>query len=261
MEGEGAKGPARDDTEAARLDGRVFVLGGTTGLGLMLAHEAIRLGAPCTIAGRSAVSSSRSSAWPSGAEALGIDLTDRMSVEEARLPPQDTRWFVWVAGAFLKKPHEEVSLHELDGMIDLHLRGPMWYLRRFLAAVPTPTRLIVIASSSSWRQREGEALYCAAKAAQAAFARNIVWELDQARPGSTVLLVNPGGLNVPTFWTGLDVNSTGMLSPSVVAKLIWSIAARQDRRFEEVQILRRKPVVPDSQPLITYGPMTPEVPA
>jgi NAD(P)-dependent dehydrogenase (short-subunit alcohol dehydrogenase family) len=168
--------------------------------------------------------------------------------------PYSIPYFFWVAGIHLKKPLLKATLPEMNRMIDVHFRTPMELIKGFHATRQSPYHLVVIASTSSWRLREHETIYCALKAAKAAFARNFARELAEDLPGSKVTLVNPGGLATPNFWGGQDVSK--FMDPSVVAGIIWDKVQSQKKLYRELQIMRRD----DGTPRITYGPRTPETP-
>jgi NAD(P)-dependent dehydrogenase (short-subunit alcohol dehydrogenase family) len=232
-------------------------LGGTSGLGQSLAVAAARGGFRTILYGRSG-----KPAVEELQEAIyrPLDLIDRESVERAELGQERVHYLFWVAGRFLQKPLARTSQEELDGMIDLHLRGPARFLSRYLHFHRLPIHVVTIASSSSWRLRRHETLYCALKAAQAALSRNLAVELAEERTGSKVTVINPGGLKVPKFWEGTDQDISGFLEPNLVAERIWELVLGQRESYLEAQILRRKPPEPGGEPIVELGPKLPEVP-
>ncbi|WP_175919743.1 SDR family NAD(P)-dependent oxidoreductase [Burkholderia pyrrocinia] len=236
-----------------------LLLGATKGLGLELARDSVRRRIAPVIYGRSADQPGAIADAPQGATLHVLDLQIPDSVAHAPLPEHPVGWFFWIAGAFLKAPLARTAADDIDLYIDLHLRGPIQFLRRFLRHQAGPFNLVTIGSVSSWRLREDEALYCALKAAQAAFTRNLAVEMVRDRPGSRVTLVNPGGLNVPTFWEKAPQDLTGFLDAGVVARLVWDAAMSQSAPFAEIQVMRQKPVVPGSAPVVEYGPRCPEI--
>jgi NAD(P)-dependent dehydrogenase (short-subunit alcohol dehydrogenase family) len=236
---------------------RALVLGGTRGLGLELCRALADDGVVPVVYGRSA---EQSQELPAGSVRHELDLGDPDPLPDGGVDVEDVDFFLWVAGSFLQKPLEETSDHELQAMTRLHLTGPIAFLRQFHQRRRGPYHLITIASCSAWRLRSNEAIYCALKAAKAAFTRNFANDLLATRPGSRATLVNPGGLRTPHFWEGHGMDLGDFLDPVAVAGFIWSHARDQVRPFEEIQILRRKPVVPGAAPEITFGPRLPELP-
>jgi NAD(P)-dependent dehydrogenase (short-subunit alcohol dehydrogenase family) len=232
-----------------------LLLGGTKGLGLELAREAVRRGTDPIIYGRS---TDNAAALP-GVEYHPLDSHCSGSIDQAAMPSRYVDYYFWVAGAFHKARLEDSTAEDIGLLTDLHFRSPVLFLRRFLRHQTGPFHLVTIGSVSSLRLREDEALYCGLKGAKAAFTRNFAPELLRDRPGSRVTLINPGGLNVLTFWEAYPQDLTGFLDPAEVAKQIWTIMDQQKQPFLEVQIMRRKPVVAGSPPVVEYGPQCPEI--
>ena len=232
------------------------VIGGTHGLGRALALAAYDRGLRTVVYGRSAA------AVPDGDGLLPrhLDLCDPQSVRDASVDVPSPCYVFWVAGAFLKKALVETTEDEVEQLTRLLFTGPVLFLQRLLAAVGGPVHLITIASSSAWKRRERESLYCGLKAAQATLVRNLVPELLVAHPQNRVTLVNPGGLAVPDFHTGLAIDYGSMMDPDRVAEIIWDIAVHQRRAFTEVQILRSRAPGSEGTPEVSYGARTPQDP-
>ncbi|GGM48766.1 hypothetical protein GCM10012275_19630 [Longimycelium tulufanense] len=234
------------------------IIGGTRGLGFQLALRAHRADLHTVVYGRSAEKIPEKKL--PGAEQRYVDLCDRDSVNRCDVHLPGPARILWVAGAFLKKPLADTSDAEIDGLTSLLLTGPLILLRRLLDAVPGPVHLVTIASSSGWRRRTDEALYCALKAAQAHCTRNLVPELLRRHPDSRVTLVNPGGLAIPEFHTGLALDYGTMMDPGEVADIIWRTATEQCEPFTEIQILRSRAPGREGTPQVSFGPRTPELP-
>ena len=96
-----------------------------------------------------------------------------------------------------------------------------------------------IASCSSWRLREQEAVYCGLSAAKATFARNMAADLARERPGSKVTLLNPGGIRTP-FYYEQEEEGEGFIDQVWLAEYIWASVLNQRDTFSELQILREK---------------------
>lgn len=235
---------------------RALILGGTKGLGLALASEAHKNKTTPIICGRSASSVELREVFLSGAEYMEVDLTNEQSIEMIDdLQHERIDYFFWVAGIFLRKPVREMAAADRKLMIATHLDGPIDFLQRFHKRRSHPYHLITIASTSSWRLRENESLYCAVKAGKAAFTRNFGKELIRDLPGSKVTLVNPGGMATPNFWQGSGQDTSNFMDPKKVAEIIWEKVLRQKKNFAEFQIFRNE----DGSPQLKYGPRKPEV--
>ncbi|MFJ6569427.1 SDR family NAD(P)-dependent oxidoreductase [Streptomyces sp. NPDC091292] len=245
---------------AARPYRGAVVIGGTHGLGRALALGARERGLLTVAYGRTAASlDDTEDLLP-----RFLDLCDPHSVRTASVDVPRPCYVLWVAGAFLKKPLVETTEYEVEQLTRLLFTGPVLFLRRLLAGAEGPVHLITIASSSSWKRREQESLYCGLKAAQATFVRNLVPEMIAAHPENRVTLVNPGGLAVPDFHTGLALDFGAMMDPGRVAEIVWDIATAQRQAFTEVQILRSRAPGSEGTPEVSYGaraPQPPEEPA
>ena len=247
---------------------RALILGGTKGLGLSLAWEAHRREILSTITGRSANDQKVIETFPPQSVAMALDFTDYKSADSFRLfesPDFYTSYdyIFWVAGAFLREPFMYISPPSIERMTWTHFMGPLIALRALhirhayiLEHQHLSYHLITIASTSSWRTRENEAIYCALKAAKATFTRNFARELVRDLPGSKVTLVNPGGMKTPNFWKESGQDTSNFMNSDVVAKIIWDEVQNQQARFKELQIMRDE----DGSPNLSYGPRIPELP-
>ena len=244
---------------AAHRSWHAVVLGGTRGLGLELAREARRRGHPTLVYGRSA-----EALREPGLRAERIDLTDRASVAAADVSFPRPVYLFWVAGAFLKRPLADTDPARIDALTELMWRGPVELLRRMLAGDrPGPLHLVTVASSSSWRARQDETLYCGLKAAQAAFTRALVPELLRADPRNRVTLAQPGGMATPGFHADLDLTPEEfgqLMDPGRVARLLWQLVTDQQAPFREVQVLRGTATGDRTEPRLVWGPQAPEPP-
>lgn len=234
------------------------VIGGTRGLGHQLAVRARDAGVPTCVYGRSVRTMSPADAR--GFTVRELDLCDPASVASVPVDPPGPLYLFWVAGAFLKKPLVRTEDEEIEGLTRLLFTGPLRLLRRVLAAAPASVHLVTIASSSGWRRREHESLYCGLKAAQAHVSRSLVPELIEAHPANRVTVVNPGGLAVPDFHTGVEMDYGTMMDPAEVAGIIWQAVRGQTESFAEMQILRSREPGKEGTPLVSYGARVPEPP-
>ncbi|MBI3274357.1 MAG: SDR family oxidoreductase, partial [Candidatus Colwellbacteria bacterium] len=198
--------------------------------------------------------------FPPGSRYFLLDLADPESVEQIsrrRIEPVD--YLFWVSGKLSRVPLDQMVSDEVDEMIGINLSGPVRAIQlihfdqHYL--VKKPYHLVTIASTSSWRMRNNETLYCALKAAKAAFTRNFARELVRDLPGSKATLVNPGGIKTGLF-QDVDQDTTNFMDPDEVARIIWNEVERQKEQFKEVQVMRTE----DGRPDVSYGPRLPELP-
>ncbi|MFJ9378725.1 SDR family NAD(P)-dependent oxidoreductase [Streptomyces sp. NPDC101455] len=234
-----------------------LVIGGTRGLGRQLALRTRDSGLTTHVYGRSA---HRTEEADQGFVPHELDLCDPVSVAAAPVTAPGPLYVFWVAGAFLKKPLARTADEDIEALTRLLLTGPLRLLRRILDAAPAQVHLVTIASSSGWRRRENEALYCALKAAQATVTRGLVPELVEDHPASRVTVVNPGGLAVPDFHSGLEIDYGTMMDPAEVAGIIWRTVREQTTSYTEMQILRSREPGREGVPLVSFGARAPEPP-
>lgn len=242
--------------------GQALFIGGTKGLGLALAREADEMGILQVILGSSIDTPMTQAKLPPFAEGVKIDLTAVNPFKEfGKLAGRKFDYIFWVAGVFMRrKPLAEMYWAEINNMISVHLYGSIRLLQLLHSEaikLNHPYHLVTIASTSSWRMRDNETLYCALKAAKAALTRNFARELVRDLPGSKVTLVNPGGIKTPNFWAENDQDISKFMEPDEVAEVIWDQVQEQAKPFEEMQIMRND----DGTPNVSFGPHLPELPS
>lgn len=251
-----------------------LILGGTKGLGRALAIESLTRGITPMITGRSTETAMEDPALD-GALFRKLDLSDPEDINSGTrvyellgrgdVAPQFSHVF-WVAGIFLRKPFTDCTQEEIARMTAVHFTGPLAVLAAVhriqkianpLADRPgAPYHLVTIASTSSYRIREDEAVYCGLKAAKAHFTRNFAVEIQRDLPGSKVTLVNPGGIATPDFWDGTGQDLAQFMDPAGLAKIIWENVAEQNGAYMELHVPRSE----EGKPLPMYGMMPPEPP-
>ncbi len=106
-------------------------------------------------------------------------------------------------------------------------------------ALISPFHLVAISSSSSWKARADEAVYCGTKAYQAQFARSLGLELMRDLPGSKVTVVHPAGMKTNLFQR-TKTDTSQFMDPSGVAKMIWNEVLKQKLAIDEFHIDRVK---------------------
>ncbi len=243
----------------------VWMLGGTSGLGKEMARNALECGDKVAILGRSAGELSTQPPFDSD-DVWRVNLDLRQSpfltqgIRRAMdvLPP-DT--FVWASGIAQNAGYLDLSFSDVDEILNVHLRGPLHLLSRVLNHAKSMGRaiqLVVVSSTSAYRARDDEEVYCLVNAGKSAFARQVSRTLARDLPGSCVLLANVGGMNTP-FWQGSATDASSFLDPSLIAELLWhrTLSLRDVHRpFEEVNILRSHTEPYD----VVMDPQTPELP-
>lgn len=103
------------------------------------------------------------------------------------------------AGVFKPAPVTELSLEDVDMMIDVNLKGTIYVTKSLIPAMISQKagKIIMInsvAGTPTWTP-PGETVYCASKHGQTGFASALANELREH--GITVMSVHPGGIDTP----------------------------------------------------------------
>jgi len=125
----------------------------------------------------------------------------------------------WVSGVAQTKPLSKMTARDVARLTSIHVHGPLIVLRdilNLLMVLSSPLHFVVISSTSAFKRREGEEIYCAVQAAKAMFAAQMAGTLHRELPGSMTTLVMPGGMNTP-FWKGTDKDASAYMDPAIVA--------------------------------------------
>jgi len=241
-----------------------IIIGGTSGLGLSIAQVGLRDDVnPITpiILGRSV---EQAAVEFEDGEAIfcGYDLThsDPTEIDNILASDREIDYVFWVAGN--PQPHAMIDMDSLgiDNMIDVHLLGPMKLIRHiyeffYLRQLRLP-QLVVISSTSAYKVRRGEDLYCALQAAKVAFATNFCQTMRFVDATFSVTLVMPAGMDSP-FWQWSQKDTSSFLNTRDVADIIWRQVngeeqkARYEAGFASLVIernLRGEPIVSSELP-------------
>ena len=218
---------------------RVLILGGTRGLGRALSLHALKRGHHTMVTGRSCPDGlwhndgwTLKKTWLSFAE-LNLGTTKNAFNLEVFL---ESAWkhnpdiIFWVAGHFLRQPFLETEVREHEELFRVHLLNPLEVIRRMLLRRSdlglNPIHLVVVSSSSSWKDRnDGQVGYGAVQAAKVQAARNLHAESDQI---TRTTIVCPGGMKTE-FFDGTDVDTSKFMDPMEVSEIIWHVVEAAKR--------------------------------
>ncbi|MDO8565354.1 MAG: SDR family oxidoreductase [bacterium] len=181
----------------------VFIIGGTSGLGLEIGKLFLEKGAQVYATGRKELNITEN------LDQLIEDLNEKVS----SLPTIDL--FIYAAG-FLEKGHiGELSDAHIAQMINVGLTAPALILERLLKKQKHLEGFIAITSTSQWIPRELEPVYTGVKAGLAMLAQSVSFDPNIKK----TLVVGPAGMNTE-FWTNSDRDVSALLSPKWVAEQI-----------------------------------------
>src|SRR3990167_4461041 len=188
-----------------------------------------------------------------------FDISNENDIEKFDFQGQGVAFVFIVVGVFLEKQLLDVNDDEIKIIYDAHFLNPIRFLRKLYQENKKPCHLVIVGSCSAWRLQNYQSIYTSIRAAQATFARNLTSELAEDIPGSKVSLLNLAGIKTPEL-TGKTFGSDDQfMDPEIVAETVLKQVLNQKTVYSEWQIMRKKPVVPKSIPLITEGPETPQI--
>ena len=214
------------------LEGKVaLVTGASRGIGAAVARA-------LTDAGTKVALVSRSGEGLGLANAVGIacDVSDYVQVERAvtetvgRFGRLDI--LVPNAGVGVYFPFEELSIEDIDEMIDVNAKGTIYAVKAALPHLEAAGEadIVTLASEAGRRGLPGEAVYCASKFAQVGFTRALDHELREH--GIRCTNVCPGGV-ATDFAMGEGRGRTpempalaGMMSAEDVAEVVLFVLTR-----------------------------------
>lgn len=187
----------------------VLIIGGSSGLGLVLARRWQAEGAKVVITGRT-------DPKVAGLTFCKLDLggnglAERIETFVAGQPKVDV--LVYAAGFYQEGRITDLSVNEIENMLDVCGRGLIYSIRALLAKQGELAELITITSSSQWVARQLEPVYNFVKAGAGHFASSMAEDGRIAK----VMHLAPSGMQT-AFWRdkpGKDVGD--YLDPEAVA--------------------------------------------
>ena len=213
---------------------RALVVGGTRGLGASLVIKLLEKWNVVLATGRSeSVEAARDNPRFSGAELATIDLSNPVLASTIMLNLAEMHgpfdYVFWNAGIWLHKYLMVCSNDEIIDMINVHNLSMVLSLREFHSFTKLqpktrtfpfghPYHLVVISSTSAYRLRQDEDVYCMVQAGKSAFTRNFGKRIIEDLPGSAVTLVQPAGMDTGFFSGKRDTSM--YMDPDRVADII-----------------------------------------
>ncbi len=178
----------------ADLSGKVaFITGGSAGIGAAVARKLHEAGVGLGLASRRG-----SDLGLDGVVAARCDVRDYEGLEA--LVGETVERFgrldilVANAGVGVYFPFEELSLEDIDEMIDVNAKGTIYAVKACLPHLleAGEADIVTLASEAGRRGLPGEAVYCASKFAQVGFTRSLDHDLRER--GIRCTNVCPGGV-------------------------------------------------------------------
>lgn len=211
-----------------------IVLGGTSGLGKEIVthlrkdeREVLVLGSSYDV--------------EKHGEGAQVDLASEASVEVAvdvlrvRLGDKALSSFWWVSGYGYNGDFSEQDDPRRMGIVNYAGALPLVQLAEQKIVEQGEGTLAIVSSTTGVKERDNEAVYAGAKAAQVHFARSLGKEIERVSPGSLakVTLFMPGGMRTP-FWDGDRPGAYDSFNdPGKVAAAMIEAVDSQTSQFEE----------------------------
>lgn len=125
------------------------------------------------------------------------------------------------AAVFKMKSFSTTTLDEIDGMIDINLKGAMYVTKFALQKMEKGSRIFFINSVAGLEELENQSAYCASKHGLTGFAGVLGEELRDR--GIKVTSIHPGGIDTPLWSRDIpypcgDVSKA--ISPMELVKVI-----------------------------------------
>ena len=218
-----------------------IIIGGTSGLGRQIAIQCLARGIQPFILGPNVERIPQDQALD-GAEGFYLNFQFLGSWAHnyyefrKRLTPKQVSHIFWVSGIPQSSPFLQLENQELEELTAIHLNGPLQVLRdifRELVSVGRPIHFVAISSTSAFKRRDGEEVYCAVQSAKAMFAAQMAGTLEKELPGSQVSLVMPGGMNTP-FWRGSGKETAKFMDPAVAASFVVGLTLDNQKVYRDL---------------------------
>ncbi len=219
------------------LNGKVaFVTGASAGIGSAVARRLHESGAKLGLASRRGTNLGIEDAVARPCDVRDYDALEALVAETAdRFGRLDI--LVANAGVGVYFPFEDLSLADIDEMIDTNAKGTIYAVK---AALPHllasgEADIVTLASEAGRRGLPGEAVYCASKFAQVGFTRALDHDLRER--GIRCTNVCPGG--VATEFAlgrgrGEDELSAMMSADDVADAVVFVVSRPRNHRILEV---------------------------
>ncbi|MDA8342905.1 MAG: SDR family NAD(P)-dependent oxidoreductase [Actinomycetota bacterium] len=218
-----------------------LVTGGTTGLGLAIAHRLVRMGLGVTVTGRdrSKLTSAVAELEGAGASVLGTvaDAADWEDTERVVADHVERHGGldVAIANAGFTTAGDLVDGDPLHwrSMVLTNVLGPALLIKAAVPHLPAPGGQIILVGSVAGRVGRTGSLYGVTKHAVAALGENARLQLTAS--GIRVALVEPGVVDTP-FWDITGMPPAALGTEAIAATVAWIVEQPHQVDVNEVVV-------------------------
>jgi short-subunit dehydrogenase len=210
----------------------VLIIGGTSGLGLELAKKFRDAGNEVIVTGRRELDEPGISRQEF--ELAGDNLPLRVREFVAGIANVST--LVYAAGYFQEGRITDLSVEQIEEMIDVGGRGLIYFVRELLDKQAGLEELITITSTSGWTPRQKEPVYNFVKAGSGNLSNGLA---EDGRIGK-VLVAGPAGM-ATNFWENNPRDMSAMLDPAWVAGQIMDLRGAEGEYVYRFAKIMREP--------------------
>lgn len=221
----------------------IVITGAGSGLGASLAKKYAEQGHYITLIGRteSKLQTVAKDFPHSNYSLLSLDVSSYEAVDQAfdeimKVKPIDV--LINNAGLGYFELAEDLTVNQVDEMIDINLKGTIFCTQKVLPAMKESDKgsLINIVSTAGLEGKVTESVYCASKFGVKGFTESIIKELEDTDIHVTAVYM--GGMRTP-FWDGVieEENMGGLMDPEDIADIIIeNVKIRKNINVPEVVI-------------------------
>jgi short-subunit dehydrogenase len=206
----------------------MVITGGTDGLGLALAKQAVQKGAKVHVIGRSAEKlAAAQTILGDQATMHQVDVSDPEQLQRAAAQIKTPQILINNAGLWLEGQLVDNTSAEIAQVIDVNLKGVIYSTKAFLPALlqASEAHLINVSSTSGLRGREDQAVYVASKYGVTGFTEAL--KVDLMKTNVKVSGFFPGGMNTGLFAkSGHPRDNSDWMSPDQVAEIVMFMLER-----------------------------------
>ncbi|WP_285404899.1 SDR family oxidoreductase [Luteibacter sp. ME-Dv--P-043b] len=194
---------------------KVVVIGGGSGMGLEVAHQAASAGSEVVLFGRSETKLKQAAETiPGQASWKSVDIGDEDSVRRAFSTLDGVDHVVSTAASLTFAPIDKVSTAQIEDMLASKFWGPLFAAKHAAPLLRAGGSITFLSGLAAYRPGPGATIVAALNAALEGMAMGLALELKPVR----VNVVSPGVIDTPT-WDFLSAGDRQAMFDSIASQL------------------------------------------